>query len=535
MTLLSRLAAHLLRLPPPVNAKVVRQRDIAVPMRDGTVLLADRWSIAGAGPVVLVRTPYGRGGPFALIYRLFAERGLQVVVQSCRGTGGSGGQLDPMRQEAADGLDTLEWVRSQSWCVGKLYTYGSSYVGFTQWAIAQEAGRRIDGMVLHVTLSNFRNETLAFGGFTQEGSLGWTRLMKTLQSGSPLAMLRGRPAPAEEAVLHAHLPLGELDGKAVGAAVPWWQDWVGHDDPRDPWWSAVDHSAKVADVPVPMAMIGGWKDIFLPWQIEDFCAAQRAGREAWLTVGPWSHAAREGFGESIRQALALFGGAEPFAGRGRVRLFLQGAEEWRDYSSWPPPGARERSLHLHPGGDLRETAPAVEAAPTAYLYDPADPTPSLHGPRLSGTAALPDMSPLERRADTVSFTGGVLDRPLDVIGPVQAILHVRADREHFDLFAILCDVDEQGRPLHVSDGYLRLRPDADGVREILLTLWPTAYRFKAGHRLRLIVASGAHPRYARNLGTGEPLATATSMVPARIEIFHDARHRSGLRLSVEET
>lgn len=534
MTLLSRLAAHLLHLPPPSGGKVVRQRDIAVPMRDGTLLRADRWSTGDTGPVVLVRTPYGRGGPFALIYRLFAERGLQVVVQSCRGTGGSEGRLDPMRQEAADGLDTLDWVRAQPWFAGKLYTYGSSYVGFTQWAIAQEAGQRIDGMVLHVTLSNFRNETLAFGGFTQEGSLGWTRLMKSLESGSPLAMLRGRRSPAEEVALHAHLPVGELDEKAVGAPVSWWRDWVNHDDPADPWWSAVDHSAKVAAVPVPMAMIGGWRDIFLPWQIEDFCAACKAGRPAWLTVGPWSHAARDGFGESIRQGLALFGGGEP--GPSRVRLYVQGADEWRDYPDWPPPGARETVLHLRAGGALREAAPEEDAPPTAYRYDPADPTPALHGPRLSAGTAPPDMSPLEQRDDTVSFDGDMLARDLDIVGPLTVSLSVRADREHFDLFAILCDVDDQGRPLHISDGYRRLRPDAgtNGVREVSLTLWPTAYRLKAGHRLRLIVASGAHPRYARNPGTGEPLASATALVPVRIEILHDKNHRSSLRLSVEE-
>jgi putative CocE/NonD family hydrolase len=528
MTLLSRLAAHLLRLPPPVNAKVVCQRDIAVPMRDGTILLADRWSSAGPGPVVLVRTPYGRSGPFALIYRLFAERGLQVVVQSCRGTGGSGGRLDPMRQEAADGLDTLDWVRAQPWFTGTLYTYGSSYVGFTQWAVAQEAGRRIDGMVLHVTLSNFRNETLGGGGFTLEGSLGWTRLIKSLARGEGMRM---KPIPRS---LFSHLPLGDLDRKALGETVDWWQDWVGHPDPEDSWWQAVDHSAKAARIAAPVAMVTGWRDIFLPTQIADFTAMQGAGVPTSLTIGPWSHDALGGFAESIRQAVALFGADTR---KDRVRLYLQGAGEWRDYAAWPPPGATERALYLCPGASLADAPAAGEAEPARYVYDPADPTPSLHGARLSGGKKLPDMSPIEARGDTLSFTGPPLETDLDVIGPVRATVHVRCDRAHFDLFLILCDVDKQGRPLHVSDGYLRLTPDlfppdADGVRRIDLSCWPTAYRFRAGHRIRLIVASGAHPRYVRNLGTGEPLATATAMAPATIEIFQDAARPSAVAVYI---
>jgi putative CocE/NonD family hydrolase len=221
----------------------------------------------------------------------------------------------------------------------------------------------------------------------------------------------------------------------------------------------------------------------------------------------------------------------------RVRLYLQGAGEWRTYPSWPPPGAVERQYYLQPAGGLAGTPSTREAAPALYVYDPADPTPALHGARLSGGKGPPDMTSIEARRDTISFTSPPLDAALDVIGPVTATMRLRCDREYFDLFLIVCDVDEGGRPLHVSDGYLRITPglfppDADGVREVHLSCWPTAYRLKAGHRVRLIVASGAHPRYARNLGTGEPLAQATAMVPASIEIFHDARRPSSFSLSV---
>lgn len=516
MSILSWFIGRRLNLPPAKFPSVVVERDLEGTMRDGVRLRADRWHAPAAidAPVILVRTPYGRGGPFALIYRLFAERGFQVVVQACRGTGGSPGQFDPMRQEAADGLDTLVWVKAQSWAEGRrLFTYGSSYVGFTQWAIAEQAGTAIDGMLLHVTLSNFRNETLRGGGFTLEGSLGWTRLIKSMAKQRSLLgmMMGGTKTPPD---LFLRLPLGALDREATGETVSWWQDWVGHPDPADPWWKSVDHSAKAARIKAPVAMVAGWRDIFLPCQLADFAKMRAAGAEAWLTIGPWTHAAPAGFGESIHQALALFGSG-PVGMKERVRLYLQGADEWRGYESWPPEGGTELSLPLpFPSG----------AEPVRYIYDPADPTPALHGARLSGGKGPLDMTAIEVRRDTVSFTFPKLDATLDLIGPVHATMRVRCDREHFDLFLIVCDVDQSGRPRHVSDGYLRIgpglfAPDADGVREIPLSCWPTAYRFKAGHSIRLIAASGAHPRYARNPGTGEPLATATSMVPAVIEIF----------------
>jgi predicted acyl esterase len=90
---------------------VVVQRGLRIPMPDGTVLLADRWAPRAAGassatlPTALYRSPYGRRGMFGLMLgRMMAERGFQVVIQSARGTFGSGGVFDPMRQEREDGL-----------------------------------------------------------------------------------------------------------------------------------------------------------------------------------------------------------------------------------------------------------------------------------------------------------------------------------------------------------------------------------------------------------------------------------------------
>ena len=120
---------------------------------------------------------------------------------------------------------------------------------------------------------------------------------------------------------------------------------------------------------------------------------------------------------------------------------------------------------------------------------------------------------------------------------MSAVVHVRADGPHFDVFARVCDVLPAGTSLNVCDVLARVEPgrfdpDADGVHRVELDLWPTARRFKAGHRIRLQVSSGAHPRYARNLGTGDEVATAERMHPVEVTVLHDAGHATAVTLPV---
>lgn len=528
---------RILRLPARRASRVSIERDLRVAMRDGIELLADRYHAPsiGAAPVVLIRTPYGRSSLFGLIAGLLAERGLQVVVQSVRGVSGSGGRFDPMRQERADGADTVDWLRAQPWFSGRLFTFGMSYLGNVQWALAMDRAEAIDGMGLAVTLSDFRDELRGFGGFNLGGMLAWTQTMRLVMAEGGRGARRRQPSLDPH---FAHLPLGTIDSAAFGEPVPHWQDWMAHEDRDDPFWRAMDYSQGVTRARAPALMVAGWRDIFLPFQLSDFTARQQAGLDSWITIGPWTHAAPGGMAAAIRDAVrgfpAIAAGRPPLEGRDRVRLYVEGAREWREYPSWPPPGSAERRLFLAGDGAL-VSDPPVDPGSSAYIYDPADPTPAVHGPVLLGGKKVRDMAALEARADAVCFTTGPLDRACEAIGPVAVDLAVRSDRAHTDFYACLCDVDARGRSVQVCDGYLRLspgqpEPDADDIRRITIACWPTAWRFAAGHRIRLILASGAHPRYARNLGTGEPLASATEMVAARQDILFGAATPSALVL-----
>lgn len=531
----------------PALTRVDVHRDLPVPMPDGVDLLADLYvpRRVPQAPTVLIRTPYGRRGMFALLHaRMLAERGFQVVVQSVRGTAGGGGVLDPFAQERADGLATIDWLERQPWFHGNLLLFGMSYFGYTQWAVAADAGDRVTAM--HVTMSAARFRDMFYTGetFALETALGWTSLMTRL-TGRPLrdAFAMARPDRRLAAALR-RLPLAEADRAATGREVAFFQEWLEHDKPGDPYWTAErDHDARRAEVTAPMAMVSGWYDLFLPWQLADFQALAAAGREPYITIGPWTHADPRAAGTAVREAITWFtahvtGNRERALPGGPVRLYLQQAGEWRDYPEWPPPGARPTAWHLRRHGGL-STEPPEASAPSRFRYDPADPTPSLGGPLFTTRAGRRDNRPLEARPDVLVFTGEPLTAPVDVIGPVRAVIHLRSDNEHGDVFVRLCDVEPSGRSMNVCDGIQRVvpgrfPPGPDGVRTVTVELWPTAYRFAAGHRIRVQVSGGAHPRFARNPGTGEPLRSATRLVPAAQEVFHDPEHPSAVILPIME-
>ena len=548
MSIASWLLARLCKLPAPITRDIAVE-PLRIPMRDGAEFLADRYypRLVTQMPTVLIRSCYGRS-TFKAFAALFAERGMQVVIQSCRGTFGSQGTFRPFFDERNDGQDTLEWIERQQWFSGQLALWGISYLGNTAWAIAGSAAApKVDALGLHVTLTNFRDRTYAFGGFTLLSCFGWTLLMSDIirtGGGNPFAaFLRRRKTKALSEHAAATIPMRRADRLAAPEGVSWWQDWMDHAGPGDPWWDAVDYGAAAQTVP-PTVMVAGWYDIFLPFQLRDFENAQNAGRDVRITIGPWTHAAFPGMAESLRQSITLF--QESFGirvkdGRSpRVRLLLMGANEWREYPSWPPPDTVRRTFYLQPSGVLSAPAPASEGEST-FDYDPAHPTPAFHGPTLENRKGSGDMSELEARSDVLVFTAEPLASDLDAIGPVSAEIFLRSNTEHTDLYLCLCDVTPNGRSTNVCDGYRRLRPErssgqngtgSDAVRKVDVEFWPTAHRFRRGHRIRIIVASGAHPRYARNLGSGEPLGDATTMIVAHQHILHGPGHPSSVTLSV---
>ncbi|EKX67315.1 X-Pro dipeptidyl-peptidase C-terminal non-catalytic domain protein [Streptomyces ipomoeae 91-03] len=131
----------------------------------------------------------------------------------------------------------------------------------------------------------------------------------------------------------------------------------------------------------------------------------------------------------------------------------------------------------------------------------------------------------------LTYTTAVLDEDVEVVGDISAEIWFRSSLPYADVFVRLCDVDPAGRSWNVCDGLVSLT-DADELSRAVVRLWPTAHRFRRGHRIRVQISSGAFPRYARNPGTGEPRATAATLLPADQTIHHDPAHPSAITLPI---
>jgi putative CocE/NonD family hydrolase len=476
-----------LKLPPAVTGRVAVTRTIPVRMRDGAILRADHYAPAldAEVPTVLVRTPYGRGAPVSLLCRAVAQRGFNVLIQSCRGTGDSGGTFEPLLQEREDGLDTLDWLRCQPWYDGRLLTYGPSYVGFVQWALAAEAGDELKAMATIVTASDFGPPTYAGGAFSLDTVLTWSALLEAQRGprlDNTVELLRGQPRLQRGL---ARVPMAEADRVTTGVEIEFFQRWLAEADPASAYWTQRGHAHRLPHVTAPVLMIGGWYDIFLPWQLADYTALRAAGQQPYLTIGPWHHGSAGLFQQSAAEAVAWFrahtGGPEQIR-KHPVRVHVSGANGWHELPDWPPPESKFQRWYLDhdagltpPSPTLPDAAPAdppirdsvtsnaadadsvtsrpagsvlVAADPQgtavvpqdttvvpqgtavvldSFVYDPKDPTPALGGPRLVGKiAGRRDNRPLEARPDVLTFTSAPLTEALDVVGPVSADITVRA-------------------------------------------------------------------------------------------------------------
>lgn len=545
MSTSGRLLGWLLGLPPVRSPSVGVQCDLAIPARDGVVLLADRYFPAAdeRAPVVLIRTPYGRRSANILVSRLIAERGYQVLIQSLHGTGGSGGTFNGFVMNRDDGPATIDWMRGQDWFPCAFATWGASYLGYSQWDLASQPIPEWKAAIIDVGPSDFYHTFMYPGGvFALGNALGWAQLVNSMfnpdqsirtQTMSALTA-KGRLARAAN-----RMPVSEADRIATGERIGYFQEWIRHER-YDEYWAAMDYRLNASNMPAIVHLAGGWWDFFLPNVLTDYAALSRTNRSVRLFISSAAHGRNMALRAYQRDAFATLDRALGKQHRPEpslpVRVRVTGTRGWTDLPGWPPATGRPTPWYLQPAGML-DTRPAPPSPASRYVYDPANPTPTVGGAVVGLGAGSKDNRKLEARPDVLTYTSNRLETDLDVIGPVTVTLFIRSSLGHTDFHARLCDVDPRGRSLNLCDGIIRLhpgnaRPDLEGVRTVHIQLWPTAHRFRRGHRIRLQVSSGAHPRFNRNPGTGQPLAAAIELRVAHQEILHDPEHPSALNLRV---
>jgi len=544
MSIASQIMTMMYHLP-AAKFGVRAEHDIAIEADDGEKLQTDIYfpDKAGRHPTLMLRTPYGRFG-FGMVAEAYAERGFITILQACRGTDGSGGVFDPLINERSDGLVTLEWIYKQKWFDGRLGLTGPSYLGYAQWAICDALPKNA-ALSAKATASDFEKIVFPGGSFALQLWLSWLQTIHGLEHelfGMTIRMATGDvERRSEKAALT--MPLSKADMVAVGEEVPFWQQWVGEAIDNPKFWAVRNHSAKLDDKTPPNCFVSGWYDFMIDQHLIDYQRLRAAGSTPHLTIGPWYHTDNGLQGECLKQTISFMSAHlmdEKNTMRSNpVKFFISGLERWHECVSFPPKEPIEKTMFLATKGQLSNHKSQTEGSEN-YIYDPKKPTPNIGGAIFAFIGAgAQDNKELEARDDVLIFTSSPRHENLCIVGKVKVKLFVRSSLQNTDFFVRLCDVNEKGVSINICDGIIRLtpekfNPDKNSVIELELDLHNTAHTFLAGHCIRLQVSSGAHPRFARNLGTSEPIGSATEMKKAEQQIFYGQNYPGAITLPVYE-
>jgi hypothetical protein len=570
-------------------ADIVVERNAAMQTRDGVTLRADIYRPAAEGsyPVLLTRTPYNKDNT-AVFARKAVVRGYMVVAQDVRGRFASEGEWYPFKHESDDGYDAVEWAAALPHSNGKVGMFSGSYVGATQMLAAISQPTHLAGICPAVTASNYHeNWTYQGGAFEQWFNESWTTGLaqdtfnrRITEARNP--MVGSRILPLKQYPLF-NLDLGPGPSDYTHKLAPYFLDWLDHSTYDSYWkqWSIEENYAKIQ---VPALTIAAWYDIFQGGSLRNYIGmrehagteAARKGQQLLVVIGGHSGSGRKigevDFGPDApfdENEITLdwydylfMGKQNQFANGKPVKIFVMGENKWRDEDAWPLERAKPTRLLLHsfgaassPVGNTNSSSSTGwlgplfidhEASSDTFVYDPANPVPTVGGPLCCDPIHLApgprDQKEVESRPDVLVYSTPPLDSDVEVTGPVTLDLFASSSAVDTDFTAKLVDVWPNGFAQNLTEGILRAsyresttaaKPIVPGkVYEYKIDLWATSNVFLKGHRIRLEVSSSNFPRFDRNLNTGKSAGTSAVFMRANNTILHDAAHPSALILPV---
>ncbi|MBI4336857.1 MAG: CocE/NonD family hydrolase [Chloroflexi bacterium] len=437
--------------------------DVMVPMQDGVRLATDVYRPARDGspvpdplPVILERTPYGKGQTERVQRCLiFAQRGYVFVAQDCRGCFSSEGELYFLAQEPNDGYDTVEWAARQPWCNGKVGTMGTSYMSWTQSALATQNPPHLACMFLNMGGANAYTSTVRHGGAMELRFIAWAFWHAALNANRRL-----KHSPSVEKALNssdfrawlARWPIkrGQTELKVAPNYERWAFDLLTNTEYnafwKQPGFAIQEHWDQHADV--PMYFSGGWYDSYTRATLENYVGlSKRKKSQVRVIMGPWTHGDRtlewtyagdvdlgpqaalpsheafrlrwfdrwlkgieNGVEDEAPVRIFVMGGG---SGRKNSEGRLEHGGRWRDEQEWPLARTRYTPYYLHFGSKLLAHPPKRERASSTYPFDPRHPVPTVGG-NFSSLDYLkplpvgvdPKLVPPAMRRDPICLVGG---------------------------------------------------------------------------------------------------------------------------------
>jgi putative CocE/NonD family hydrolase len=559
------------------------QLDVKVPMSDGVRLSADVYRPFGEGPfpALLLHTPYNnQDGRYLLQYvPRFVQAGYAVVLVDSRGRHDSEGEWYAYVNEGKDGFEIHEWLGRRPWCNGKIGTFGESYPGGTQIWAAPYHSQFLKALVpTFAQVDNYSGMAYVDGGaFSHSWGLWHIGMAGKTMQGQAVSLMN-------KLELSKRLPLiSALDDICDSPA---YRDAIRHYT-HDELWKSYGVQEKYGEIDAPAYFINSWYNtlvhdnfkMFQGWRNE--ARSEEARKYTKLLVGPWAaggitaqvgpwhHGAIDsdqppgdiGFGGAAYEDILaehirwydrrLKGIDNGIDDEPPIKLFIMGDNVWRYENEWPLARTRYTDYYLHSGGranslhgdgTLSRTPPADEPA-DHYSYNPEDPVPTIGGQMMDRDYQGPrDRRVAERRNDVLVFTSEVLEKEVEVTGPVTVTVHASSSARDTDFTATLVDVHPDGKAINITEGVIRARFRQSLERPSLLQpgrtyefkigIWETANVFKAGHRICLEISSSNFPRFDRNLNTGHQPGLDVEMRIAEQTIYHDSEHPSHITLPI---
>jgi putative CocE/NonD family hydrolase len=560
---------------------VTFERNVPVKMRDGVTLHADiyRPKAEGQFPVLLQRTPYNKssGTKFGINA---AARGYVTIIQDVRGRYTSEGEWYTFKHESDDGYDTIEWAAALPYSNGKVGMWGGSYVGATQMLAAIAHPPHLAGICPVVTASNYHDGwTYQGGAFEQWFNESWTSGLaqdtfdRAVQNNTNA--LNGIWQLPLTSYSLFNFPSSSGVPNSAASLAPYFLDWLAHPNYDEYWkrWSIEEH---FADITVPALHIAAWYDIFQGGSLRNYMGikahggteAARKGQHLLVIIGGHAGGGRKigevDFGPSAADYeegditlmwydYLLKGVQNEFAEK-PVKIFVMGTNQWRSEDGWPLANARSTKYFLHSAGKANSlrgdgslsTMAAHSEKFDQFVYDPANPVPTIGGPLCCDSNHLKpgpfDQRSVEARDDVLVYSTVPFAQDTEVTGQISLELYAKSSAVDTDFTAKLVDVGPDGFAQNLTEGIIRARYRESQEKPALINpgqvykftvdLWSTSNVFRKGHLLRLEISSSNFPRFDRNLNTGEDAAAAQRYVAATNTIYHDAEHPSALILPV---